>query len=138
MTTPLRIVVADGSGEGRQGLCDLLNAQPGLQVVAAVADGMSACQAAADLRPAVAIVALAGQGLDGLRTAEKIKQRLPFVPLVIFSDHPSPGYAESAWAAGAAAYVTRQAGPLELVRAIRNAAPVPAKKRGTIEPGGGQ
>ena len=126
------------SGAGRQGLCDLLNAQPDLQVVAAVADGTSAGQAAADLKPAVAIVALAGQGLDGLRTAEKIKQRLPSVPLVIFSDHPAPGYAESAWAAGAAAYVTRQAGPLELVRAIRNAAPVLGRNRGASGPGGGE
>lgn len=115
----LRIVIADRSEIWRRGLRRLLNEQPDFLVVSDVAEGANACAEVAEWQPDVAILALTVPALEALRTASRIKQLSPSVSVVILSDCPGPGFAETASAAGADAYVTKQAGPLELVRVIR-------------------
>jgi DNA-binding NarL/FixJ family response regulator len=129
----LRIVLADRSEIWRRGLRRLLNQQPDLLVVADVADGSTACAEVADLHPDVTIVALTLPALDALHTTATITRLFPSVAVVILSDTQGPGFREAAFAVGAAAYTTKQAGPLELVRIIREIA-TQAARRGRGHP----
>ncbi len=68
---PLRVVVADDEPLIREGLAELLAAEPGVEVVAACADGAAALDAARRHRPDVLFLDVQMPGDDGLAVARR-------------------------------------------------------------------
>ncbi len=120
----IRVIVADDQEIVRTGLRLILDAQPGIEVVAVVADGEQAVQQARQLRPDVCLLDIRMPRMDGLQATEllagpDVADPLAVVVITTF-DHDETVFA--ALKAGARGFLLKDAGPELLVQAIRAAA----------------
>ena len=115
----IRILLADDHSVVRSGLRLLLERQPGFHVVAEVADGRQAVQAAANLKPDVVVMDVAMPNLNGIEAARQIQMANDQVSIVILSMHSDESYVLRALRAGARAYVLKDAAEGDLIEAIR-------------------
>lgn len=102
MIPPLRIVVADDSVLLREGL-QLLLAEAGHRVVAAVGDGPAFVAAMADHRPDLGVVDVRmppSHTDEGLRAAVEVRRARPDAPLLVLSQYVEVSYADELLAAG--------------------------------------
>ena len=118
----LTLVVADDHRVVRQGLCALLKTEPDFRVVGEAADGIEALRLVERLRPNVLVLDLVMPGLGGLDTAKQTAKASPGTRIVVLSMHSNEAYVVEALRAGAAAYVLKESGADELIRAVREAA----------------
>src|SRR4051794_35531053 len=93
---PIRIVLAEDDYLVREGVRRLLETRPDLEVVAACAD-LESLLAAVDLeRPDVVLTDIRmppGGGDEGIQAAERIRETLPEVGVVVLSQFSDPEYA---------------------------------------------
>lgn len=122
MSRPITIVLADDHQVVRQGLRALLQAEPGLSVIGEAADGLRVADIVQELEPDVLVVDLMMPGLGGLDATRQVAKRSPATRVVILTMHASEAYVIESLRSGACAYVLKDAGASELVRAIREAA----------------
>jgi DNA-binding NarL/FixJ family response regulator len=141
--TTLSIMVADDNDGMRRGLKELLEAQPGWQVVGEAANGLEAVEKAAKLAPEVVILDISMPGLDGIGAAPLIRQAVPQAELVVLSQHDASETVTRALAAGSRAYVLKSAASRDLVAAVEavrkheSFLSVEVAGVGPIMPGGG-
>lgn len=115
---PLKVVVIDDHAILRQGVVRLLGDDPRLTVVGD-ADGVSAGEPIVEREaPDVVVLDLDMPGIDGVEGCRRLLARRPDLGVVMLSMHDEPLMARRAFAAGARAYVVKNAGNAELVRAI--------------------
>ena len=98
------------------GLCE---ADAGFEVVGAVATGEEAIELALHTKPDVVVLDIKLPGISGLEVARRLTRRLPDTKIVVLTALDSYGFAARAMAAGAHAFLTKQAVVRELVNAIR-------------------
>jgi DNA-binding NarL/FixJ family response regulator len=115
----LTLMLADDHQIVRQGLKVLLKSEPDLQLVGEASDGLEAVRLAERLQPQVLVLDLMMPGLNGLEVARQVTRRSPRTCIVILSMHSDEAYVVEALRAGAHAYVLKESGAEELVRAIR-------------------
>ncbi|MEY9875639.1 DNA-binding NarL/FixJ family response regulator [Streptacidiphilus sp. MAP12-33] len=126
----ITVVVADDQEMVRGGFRAILDAQPGITVVADVADGVEALQAVADLRPDVLLLDIRMPRLDGLEVLERLAAETPdeegeenAVPrVVVVTTFDQDDYVWTALHRGACGFLLKDAGPGLLVEAVRAAA----------------
>jgi two-component system response regulator NreC len=119
----IRIVLADDHGVVRAGLRLLLEAEPGFEVVADVADVESALRAVLGHKPDVLVLDLNMPGEPtSLAAIPSVRERSPSTATVILTMQEDPEYARSALRAGALGYVLKEAADSELVEAVKRAA----------------
>jgi two-component system, NarL family, response regulator NreC len=117
----IRVLVAVDCTLVREGLCELIRLQSGLQVVGEAADGREAVSAAAALRPDVVVLDVWLPRLSGLLAIGGIRAALPKAGVVVLSALDRAHLVVDALRAGASAYVLKSAGCAELIAAIRAA-----------------
>jgi DNA-binding NarL/FixJ family response regulator len=112
-----RIVIADDHPHMLAAVADLLRTE--FEVVAAVADGQSAVDAACVLQPDLVILDISMPVMNGLEAAEVIAD-LECAPRMLFlTVHDAPEYAEAARGVGARGYVLKRAIAADLLPAVR-------------------
>jgi DNA-binding NarL/FixJ family response regulator len=116
--TPARLVLADDHQVVRERLRLLLEAQPGLTVVAEASDGLQAVQLTDTLKPDVLVVDLVMPGLGGLDVAREARRQSPKTRIVILSMHSSDSFVLQALRNGASAFVLKDSSSAELIQAI--------------------
>jgi DNA-binding NarL/FixJ family response regulator len=116
-----RILLADDHGLVRAGLRRILDAEPGLEVVAEAANGAEAVELARALRPDLAVLDVSMPRMTGLQAAREISRRRPEVRTLMLSMHDNEQYFFSALQAGACGYVLKSAADEDLVSACRAA-----------------
>jgi two-component system response regulator NreC len=116
MTT---ILLADDHPIVRQGLRSLLEAEPGWDVVAEAADGLSAVELIEQLQPQVAIVDVMLPGLNGLEVVRRAMRHAPETKVIVLSMHADEPYVLEALRGGAMAYVLKATSTTSLIEAIR-------------------
>ena len=104
----LRLLLAEDHATVRDALRLLLETRGNFDIVADVADGVAAVEAASTLEPDVAVLDVAMPGLNGLAATRAIKQRTPHVAVVALTRHSEPVYVQELLAAGASGYVLKQ------------------------------
>ncbi|OGG54318.1 MAG: DNA-binding response regulator [Candidatus Handelsmanbacteria bacterium RIFCSPLOWO2_12_FULL_64_10] len=119
MTT---IVLADDHPVVRQGLRDLLEAEPDFCVVGETGDGLEAVRLVEGLRPHVLMLDLMMPGLNGLEVTRQARERCPQTQVVILSVHDNEAYVLEALKNGASGYVLKRADAADLVQAVREVA----------------
>ena len=128
----IRVVLADDHQVVRQGLASLLRLEPGLEVVAEVADGPGAIDAAARLAPNVVLMDVNLGEMSGIEATRVITAHHPGVKVIGLSMHSDPEVARAMRAAGAVACLAKSGDFKDVVDAIRAA--VRSKKRPRRKP----
>ena len=124
MSGPLRVLIADDQDLVRTGLGMILDAQDGIEVVAQVADGRAAVEAAQRLRPDVCLLDIRMPRLDGIEATRLLagpEVSDPFA-VVVITTFDLDEYVHGALRAGARGFLLKDAGSDLLVQAIEAAA----------------
>lgn len=115
----MRVLLADDHGIVRRGLRSLIETQPDLKVVAEAGDGMEALKLCEEHQPDAIILDVAMPKLNGIEVAERV-QKLSRPPnVLILSMHADESYIIRALAAGARAYLLKDATDEDLIPALR-------------------
>lgn len=115
----MRVVVADDHALVRQSIVKAVASEPGLEVVAEVADGLAAIQAVTTHEPDLVVLDIAMPGKDGLAVAEQLKASHPKVAVLFLSMHDDDASLQRAVALGARGFVSKSASIDELLDALR-------------------
>ena len=115
----IRIVIADDHAIVRQGLRQILVAQPDLQVVGEAANHAEVMQQVRREPCDVLVLDIAMPGKNGIDTLKQAKQEYPKLPVLMLSMYPEDQYAVRALRAGASGYLTKMTAADQLVDAIR-------------------
>jgi DNA-binding NarL/FixJ family response regulator len=110
---PIRIVLADDHAFFRDGLARILS-ESGFEVVAQVANGQDALDAAVAHAPDVVVMDLRMPGLSGLEATRLLSQRAPACRVLVLTVSDSETDVVDAVMAGASGYVLKD-GPMEEV-----------------------
>ena len=116
---PVRILLADDHEMFRQGVRALLRAEADFEVVGEAGDGLRALDMVEILKPDVLVADMTMPGLGGLELTHQALRRSPRTRVVILSMHSAEPFVIEALQQGASAYVLKDGGVVELVRAIR-------------------
>jgi DNA-binding NarL/FixJ family response regulator len=103
---------------------------PECEVVGAVSDGQALLDAAARLRPDVAVIDIAMPLLNGIDAARRLKQMNPDMRIVFLTMNEDPDLAAEAFRAGGSGYLLKRSAASELLVAIREA----MKRRSYVTP----
>jgi DNA-binding NarL/FixJ family response regulator len=109
----IRVVLADDHAFFRDGLARIL-AGAGIEVVAQVANGEAAVQAAVEHAPDVVVMDLSMPGLSGLEATRRLQHRAPACRVLVLTVSDSEADVIDAVVAGASGYVLKD-GPMEEV-----------------------
>ena len=114
----MRVLLADDHGIVRRGLRSLLE-EAGVSVVAEAADGLEAIRLTEEHRPDLVILDIGMPKLSGIEVAAR-SQKLDRPPgVIILSMHADESYIIRALAAGARAYLLKDATDEDLLPAVR-------------------
>ncbi len=99
---PVRVLVVDDSGFFRRRVCDMLNADPRLQVIGTAADGGEAVSRVRELRPDVVTMDVEMPVMNGIEAVRRIMASTP-TPILMFSSvtHEGARFTLEALEAGA-------------------------------------
>ncbi|HEU4645003.1 MAG TPA: response regulator transcription factor [Burkholderiales bacterium] len=117
----IKIIIADDHAVVRQGVKQILAAEPDMRLVGEANDFAQTLQVTRRLAWDVLILDYSMPGGNGLQILKKIKHAHPRRPVLILSMHPEEAIAVSALRAGAAGYVSKESASEELTVAIRKA-----------------
>lgn len=117
----MNIVIADDHPLVRQGLKQLLAAEPDMTVVGEAKNAGETLELARNLEWDVLILDYSMPGGNGLVVLKEIKRSYPRRPVLILSMHPEDSIAISVLRAGAAGYINKECASEELTVAIRKA-----------------
>jgi DNA-binding NarL/FixJ family response regulator len=118
----IRVVVADDHPVFRRGLSATLADIDGVEVVATVADGAEAIEAARALTPDVVLMDLAMPGIDGRTATQTITRELPGVAVLVLTMSDDPDSVGAALRAGAQGYLLKGADEAAIARALHSVA----------------
>lgn len=120
----LRVLVADDQDLVRTGLAMILDAQPGIEVVAQVGDGRTAVEQARRLRPDVCLLDIRMPEINGIEATRALAGPDVDEPMavVVITTFDLDEYVYGALRAGARGFLLKDAGPELLVQAIHAAA----------------
>ncbi|WP_445149623.1 response regulator [Baekduia sp. Peel2402] len=114
----IRVVVVDDHPLYRQALADTVGAAPELQLAGAAGDGDAGLKLIRDLDPDVAIVDVRLGRHDGPDIARAIEQSSLRTRILFISAHDDGATVHRALAAGGNGFLTKDAGSIEIRRAI--------------------
>ena len=118
----MRVLLADDHAIVRRGLKSLLESEPGLTVVAEAGDGLEAVRLATELQPDMVVLDIAMPLLNGIDVAARLQSMERPPRVVVLSMHNDESYILRALAAGARAYLLKDATDEDLLPAIRTVA----------------
>ena len=139
MSAPIRVLLVDDHAVMRAGFRMILDAEPDISIVGEAATGLEAVAAASTLRPDVICMDVQMPDLDGLEATRRIvADPAARSAVVIVTTFDRDDYLFQALDAGASGFLLKNAGPEQLVEAVRVAAAgdallAPAVTRRVIE-----
>ncbi|RIQ26077.1 response regulator transcription factor [Jiangella rhizosphaerae] len=122
MTNPtVRVVLADDQVLVRTGFRVLLDVEDDIEVVGEAATGAEAIERCRESRPDVVLMDIRMPGLDGIEATRRIAAipGLERVKVLILTTYDTEEYVFDALDAGASGFLLKDAGPQELLHAIR-------------------
>lgn len=115
----LRIVIADDHPVVRHGLRQIIEAEPGFEVVGEAGDGQSALQLIQTLDPIIAILDIAMPGLDGLSVVNHLRDAGSNVKIIFVTMYREEDIFRHAVEAGVRGYVLKDGAGIDIVSCIK-------------------
>ncbi len=119
MTDPIRVLIVDDHAIVRKGTRALLTTEAGIEVVGEATDGREAVAEAQRLDPDVILMDLVMPGMDGIEAIGAITAEQPEARILVLTSFAADDKVFPAIKAGALGYLLKDAGPEDLVTAIR-------------------
>lgn len=132
----IRVLIVDDHPVFRQGIRDVVETDPEIDVVGQAADGEVAIEMAYDLMPDVILMDINLPTINGLQVTRKIKSVMPETKVVVLTGYDDAEQVFHALRAGASAYCPKDVTPESLVKtihAVRNSYYVVGEKNMTHE-----
>ncbi|MGY5124235.1 response regulator [Streptomyces nigrescens] len=115
----VRVLLADDEDLVRSGLTLILQADPGISVVAEASDGAQAVHLARTHQPDVVLMDIRMPVMDGLAATKEIA-KLPRSPkVVVLTTFDLDEYVHAALQAGAMGFLLKNTPPRDLIRAVK-------------------
>ena len=118
----IKVLIVDDHSMVRQGLTDLLTSAEGIEVVGAIADGDQALAAVTELGPDIVLMDLSMPGMDGIDATRAVIAEHPSVRIIMLTSFSESSRILASLEAGAVGYLLKDAEPLEIIKALRDAA----------------
>jgi DNA-binding NarL/FixJ family response regulator len=119
MTEEITILLADDHNVLRQGIAQMLDAQPDMKVVAQAGNGSAAVDLARTTKPDIALLDINMPEMDGVEAARRITAELPEIGVIILTMYRRDDYVFEAIKAGASGYLLKEVELDDLLEAIR-------------------
>jgi DNA-binding NarL/FixJ family response regulator len=118
---PIRVLLADDEQLVRSGFRLLLETEDGIAVVGEATSGDDAVAQARALRPDVVLMDIRMPGTDGIEATRRIAgdDRLRGVRVLVLTTYDTDAHVYEGLQAGASGFLLKDAGPAELLHAIR-------------------
>jgi DNA-binding NarL/FixJ family response regulator len=129
-STMIRVLIADDHPLMRKGLADILEGVDDMEVVGAAEDGAAAVALAYAVKPDIILMDISMPGMDGIEATEKLVEMDSGARVVMLTSYSEREKITQALAAGAVSYLTKDAPPDAVIRAIRSAATVTHRPAG--------
>ncbi|TVR74072.1 MAG: DNA-binding response regulator [Sphaerobacteraceae bacterium] len=130
----IRVIVADDHDLFREGLRQLLENVPAIEVVGEACDGQEAIQLVMNHQPDVVLMDINMPRMDGIRATEYIVKNFPGTNVVVLTMYQDDEYAIHAVRAGAKSYLLKNTRSDDVVEAIKVAASGGATIDATMAP----
>ncbi|WP_433519722.1 response regulator [Nonomuraea sp. CA-143628] len=117
----IKVLLADDEGLVRSGFKVLLDLEEDITVVGEATNGAEAVERAVATRPDVVLMDIRMPKVDGIQATARIAQTrgLEQVRVIILTTYDTDEYVFDALQAGASGFLLKDAGPAELLHAIR-------------------
>src|SRR6185369_16573305 len=119
MAEPLEILIADDHPIFRKGLIQVIDAEPGLRVVAEAADGAAAFDAIRTARPDVAVLDIEMPKMGGFQVARALREQEIVVPIIFLTMYKDQKMFDMALELGAKGYLLKDSVVDDIAVAIR-------------------
>jgi two-component system nitrate/nitrite response regulator NarL len=116
----IKVLIADDHPVVRKGLQSCLSKQDRLKVVGEASDGDEALLRIRETAPHVVLLDISMPRMDGLTVTQQLRKELPDIKVLILSAHNTREYIFRIIQSGAHGYVSKEAKPEELMRAIES------------------
>jgi DNA-binding NarL/FixJ family response regulator len=117
-TPPVRVIIVDDHPMFRYGLRAVLDAAAEVEVLGEAADGEQLLALAEQTSPDVVLTDLAMPGLGGVAATRRLLARHPEVGVLVLTMHADDEALFGALRAGARGYILKDAGKVEILRAV--------------------
>jgi len=119
LASRITVAVVDDQRLVREGLLTMLRMMPEVELVGAAGDGLQALELIAEKRPAIVLMDLRMPRCDGVEATRRVREEYPSTGVVVLTTYADDESIFGALQAGARGYLTKDAGPEELLRAIQ-------------------
>jgi len=119
---PIRVGIVDDHPFFRQGVSNVLSAEPDIAVVAESDDGQAALELMAEVKPDVVLMDVSLPGMNGLQVTQRLKVRCPEIAVIILTAYDDEEQIYHAIRIGASAYFAKDVDPARLIETIRTVA----------------
>ena len=115
----IRVLIVDDHPVVREGIGSMLKKETDFRVVGEASNGLEALEKARELSPDVVLMDLRMPEMDGVEAISRIRAEKPDIKFIILTTYSDDEYIFKGIAAGARAYLLKDAPRDELFKAIR-------------------
>lgn len=119
MSPKIKVFLVDDHEIFRNGLKQLVDSEPDMEVVGEAGDGETALEELRSMRPDVIIMDIRMPGINGVEASQMLLKREPQVKIVFFSLYDNPEYVAKALEMGASGYILKDTSNKIFITAIR-------------------
>lgn len=117
--SPIKLMLVDDHEILRSGLRMMLQAEPGIEIVAEASSGAEAIAIIQDICPDIVLMDVSMPNMDGIETTHRIKAACPGIKVLALTIHEEESTFFKMLKAGASGYIPKRAAADDLLRAIR-------------------
>jgi DNA-binding NarL/FixJ family response regulator len=115
---PIRILLCDDHALVMDGIRSRLECYAHIAIVGEACNGQQALDLAGELKPDIALMDISMPVMNGLEAAEKFRETLPDIKVIMLSMHENPEYLRTAKQAGVRGFILKDVSSNDMVRAL--------------------